>query len=139
MFNIFSKPAYKLTIKNDSVFCKWHKDITQWSEKESDEYLAQLQSAVKKTVSQEKWELITKDSPRSEDVEYQNYVEAVKKEVILKFGFEESFELVRIGLYHSDMLVISFPAQEKIKYPYYFMGVQLKPYKKTVSRTNGSS
>ncbi|MCM8539702.1 MAG: hypothetical protein NE328_05455 [Lentisphaeraceae bacterium] len=125
---IKKKPSYKIFIDGDCVHTKWFRGITEWSEREGDLYLTKLRDAVKETVSKEVWELLTKENLRSEDPEYISYVEEIKKDLIGRYSIEK--EHVKVGLYHGDSLVISFPSEEIEKYPYYFKGVQLKPLKK---------
>ena len=125
---MFKKKPYVIKVENDSVFCTWKKDITAWSEKELEQYLPQLREAVRKTVDNKIWELITIESGRSEIKDYQKYVERVRQEVISRFEVHES--KVKVGYYHGDMLVLSLEVEDPKSYPYYFMGIQLKPYKK---------
>ena len=125
---MFKKKPYKIKIENESVYCTWLKDITDWTAKESDEYLLKLRSAVQKTVKEDTWKLLTNETRKSEDKEYQSYVENVRLELISKYGIEEA--KVKVGLYHGDMLVLSMEVEDPKSFPYYFMGIQLKPYKK---------
>ena len=125
---IFKKKPYQIKVKNESVYCTWLKDIMDWTPNESDEYLSKLRLAVQKTVKEDTWKLLTSETIKSEDKDYQIYVETVRKEVIARYGIEE--KKVKIGLYHGDMLVLSLEVEDPKSYPYYFMGIQLKPYKK---------
>jgi hypothetical protein len=130
--DLFLKPSYKLAIHRDRVYRKWNRSITDWSESEQDSYMAELRSLVEKTVSSETWNLLTSESRTSNPI-YCEYVEKVKDNLIKEFNLEDEQESVKIGLYHSDMLVISFPTSKLDDIPYYFQGIQIKPHLKTDS------
>ncbi|MDQ8209847.1 hypothetical protein QEH52_20180, partial [Coraliomargarita sp. SDUM461003] len=91
-------------------------------------YLEDLQSAVKESVPPEAWQLIRREN-KTKDPDYIEYTETVRKQLIGELGLQDSEEEVKIGLYHGDMFVISFPTDERIiDLPYYYMGIQLKPF-----------
>lgn len=90
-------------------------------------YLEDLRRTVSETVSPETWTLITKEN-RTENAEYVAYIEQVRREFIREFGYQDIEEQVRMGLYHGDMYVISFPKRTTRELPYYYRGIQLRPY-----------
>jgi hypothetical protein len=90
-----------------------------------DDYIETLRKSVEQTVSPSVWELISK-SNKSEGPEYRAYTESVRESFIDEFGYSEQKEEVKIGVYHCDMLVISFPKKKNTTYPFYYMGIQLK-------------
>ena len=94
----------------------------------SDSYLDDLRKAVRSSVSTEVWEIIGEKENRTKDPEYIEYTEKVRRHLIEEFDLHEMEDEVKIGLYHCDMFVISFPKKRHTNYPYYYMGIQLKPF-----------
>ena len=124
----FSKKPYRIRVSDHSVFVKWLKPIQQWSQEDGAAYLRSLQKAVRKTVDQETWQLIS--SPDFfNNPEYRNFVEKIRTKLIEEYHFQSQANDVRISTYHMGLLVLDFPASDEIKYPYCYYGVQLKPLK----------
>jgi hypothetical protein len=124
----FRRKKYRMRVAGDRVFVTWLKPVTEWSDSECQAYLGRLGKAVRQTVSSEVWSLLTMPEP-CENREYQRYVQSVREELIGEYGLNKVSDEVKIGLYHADMLVISFPVEEGVEYPYYYRGIQLKPFK----------
>ncbi len=122
----FGKKKYRLRVAGDCVFMRWLRPIGECSESECQEYLVRLGKAIRRTVAPQVWALLTMPEP-CENPEYQAYVQSVREAFISEYGLAAVADEVIIALYHADMLVLSFPGQAGVEYPYSFRGVQLKP------------
>lgn len=120
-----SKP-YSIRVEDDSVFVSWDQPLSEWDQKSQDEYLPKLQEAVRSTVDDEVYAIISYGDMYS-DPKAKEYVESVIADLRMKYALPDSDDVVRIGYYHMEMLVIGFDADPQIQYPYYYKGIQLKP------------
>jgi hypothetical protein len=120
-----SKP-YSIRVNGDSVFVSWNKPLPEWDQQSQDEYLPSLQKAVRSTVDDEVYEIISSGDMWS-DQKANDYVKMVVDDLRKQYGLPDSEESVWIGHYHMNMLVIGFDADPQIQYPYYYKGIQLKP------------
>lgn len=127
IFNVFQKKDYKFKVDKHRVFAFWKEPSIQKTDSEWEEYGRYLQNAIKQSVEPNVWSLISKPG-FYDDPEYGIYVKKVRIMLIEEYGLDS--EEVKIGNYHLGLLVLGFPAQENIKYPLYYRGVQLKPYEK---------
>ena len=121
--NFFQRTPYRIEREGHAVYVKWFKPIEKWSSKANDKYLPTLQKYVKASVNEETWAMIGAENPSS-NIACQAYVEQVRTELIEEY----SLDGVEIGAYHMGMLVLSFPTSEPESYPYYYRGIQLKPF-----------
>ncbi len=118
-----SKP-YTIKVAGDSVYVSWERPLPEWDQRSQDEYLPDLEAAVRSTISDEIYEIISSGDMWS-DPKAKEYVERVKRDLTDRFGLPE--KAVRIGHYHMNMLVLGFDADRDTKYPYFYKGIQLKP------------
>ena len=127
---LFSKVVSGVRIEGHSVYKNTKRKalVSKGEFPFPENYLDDLRAGVKETVSPDTWDLIQRKN-RTEDPEYIEYAETVRKQLIEEYALQDSEEEVKIGLYHADMFVISFPTDKKIiELPYYYMGIQLKPF-----------
>ncbi len=66
---------------------------------------------------------------------YREYVEHVRAQLIEEYVLHEIQDEIKIGAYHMSLLVLSFPSDDLEMYPYYYRGIQLKPFNN--GRTSG--
>jgi len=132
IFKSSSNVPYRLTRVGHQVFAEWLRPIESWSDKDQDDYMAELRSAVRASIDEPTWNLISREN-RSDHEEYQRYVREVREKLIEEYSLQEIGEQLGIGLYHGGLLVLSWPVEEGGTYPYYYHGVQLKPYKRHMS------
>ena len=123
---LFRNDLYTIRAEGHRVFVRWLKPMTEWEPEVNERYLPALQDAVKKSVDAVSWKLISEPNP-SGNPAYREYVEKVRTEFIAEYRMEKRHANVRIGTYHMGMLVLSFPAEPAVVYPYYYRGVQLSP------------
>ncbi len=127
MFDFLRRTKYTLRVDGHRVFRRWLRPIQEWSNKDCREYSRQLDESIRKTVTPEIWTLLTGPEP-SENAEYQAYVASVRSQLIAEYGFQDRADQIFVGVYHYERLVIGFPARKGVEYPYYYRGIQLKPY-----------
>ncbi len=127
--NLFNRKPYRIRRSGHSVFAKWLKPIEQWSSDANDAYLTTLCRHVQASVDDATWSIVGREDPSS-DPAYLKYVECVRAQLIEEFVLHDIEGEVEIGLYHFGLLVLSFPSDDLDKYPYYYRGIQLKPFKK---------
>jgi hypothetical protein len=120
-----SKP-YEINIEGHRVYMSWDQPIHAWNQKAQDSYLPELQAAVRLTIDDAAYPIISSGNMQA-DPRAHDYVAKVRNDLIVEYGLVDSEETVWIGNYHMGMLVIGFKAEPAIKYPYYYKGIQLKP------------
>jgi hypothetical protein len=123
-----SSLPFQIRTEGQCVFVRCLKPISEWQSDDGNKYLAALRDAVHSSVDAATWALVSQQTPSSNPV-FQAYVDEVRRQLLEEFGIERSAGDVKVGFYHGDTLVISFPAEDGIEYPYYYRGVQLKPEK----------
>lgn len=134
MFNFLNRKPYQIRVCGHSVFVKWTKPIQQWTPEDGVDYLPSLWKAIKKTVDSETWQLIS-DPKFYDNPKYRSYVEGIRVRLIDEYHLQPKAETVKIGSYHMGLLVLSFPSACDTEYPYYYCGVQLKPFKEAQPST----
>lgn len=124
----FKRPKpYRIRIEDDSVYVTWESPLPEWDQRSQDEYLPELQAAVRSTVNDEVNEIISSGDMWSHP-KANEYVELVRMDLIKRYGLPDTKEAVWIGNYHANMLVIGFYADKDVRYPYFYKGIQLKPW-----------
>lgn len=123
---LFRRKKYRIRLDGHRVFVSWSAPVEQWADAECREYLQALMAAVRQTVDEQTWALLSRESPCA-DPDCRAYVETVKALLMQEYGLHEQRDQVELGRYHGDVLVISFKAGPGTDWPYYYRGVQLKP------------
>jgi len=129
MINVFHRKPYRIRRDGHCVFVKWVRPIEQWSQKDGDSYLPTLQDHVRASVDEATWVLVGREDPASNPA-YRAYVENVRVQLIQEYSLQKIADSIKIGVYHLGLLVLGFPSDDPEKYPYYYRGIQLKPYRK---------
>ncbi|TWT62983.1 hypothetical protein [Rubinisphaera italica] len=117
---------YTITREGDKVFLSVYSPIQNLPPKVVDQYLSDLQSAVRNSVEENVWKIVSSGNMQS-DPKACEYVEIVRRSLIDEFGLKDDSNEVWIGNYHLGMIVIGFNAKPQVIYPYYYKGIQLKP------------
>jgi len=125
--NLFNRKPYRINRNAHRVFVKWVKPIEQWTPHDSDTFLPALRSHVQASVDDTTWSIIGQDNPAS-DSAYRAYVERVRAQLIEEYGLQDIQDEIKVGTYHLGLLVLSWPSPEFETYPYYYRGIQLKPF-----------
>ena len=128
MFNFLNRKPYRIRVCGHSVFVKWRKPIPQWTPEEGVDYQPALRKAVSKTVDNETWQILS-DPEFYDNPKYRTYVDGIRARLIEEYHLQSKADAVKIGTYHAGLLILSFPTASDTEYPYYFYGVQLKPFK----------
>jgi len=132
MTNLFNRKPYRIRRRGHRVFVKWRKPIEQWSAAAGDAYLRTLRQHVHASVDEATWALVGREDPSS-DPAYREHVERVRAQLIEEYALQEIQDEIKVGVYHLGLLVLSFPTDDLDKYPYYYRGIQLKPFRKAES------
>lgn len=132
-----SRRSYKIRVRGHCVYVKLNRPIHELKDEKGEQYLSELQAAVRRTVDADIWALISRPHPQN-DKDYSDYVERVKALLIKEYDLDPEADEVHTGNYHLGMLVLSFVAAEEVEYPYYYRGVQLKPHKES-DQQNGDN
>ncbi|MCP5487508.1 MAG: hypothetical protein H7A43_02575 [Verrucomicrobia bacterium] len=54
----------------------------------------------------------------------------MRAELIEEYSLHEIEDEIKIGVYHLGLLVLSIPTDAPETFPYYYRGIQLKPYRR---------
>ena len=127
--NLFKRKPYRIRRSGHRVFVEWRKPIEQWSPDAGDAYLPALRRHVQASVDEAAWSLVGRENP-SGDSAYREYVERVCAQLIEEYGLNEIEDEIKIGVYHLGLLVLSIPTETPDTFPYYYRGIQLKPYRR---------
>ena len=123
--NLFRRKSIIHKRDGCKVYRKYRKPITEISNAELDRSKIEFRNAIIKSISPDSYRIITKEA-KTQDPEYIQYTEDVRNDLIEEFYLVA--DSVKIGLYHGGQYVLSFPKVEKIDYPFFYKGIQLKPY-----------
>ena len=126
MFPWRRKP-YTIKVRGHCVFVTWHRPLKQWGKDVCERYSEDLRRAIRRTVADDVFEMLTA-GPQDESPEVLRYVRRVMADLMAEFNLDAAQNEVTIAGYHMEMLIISFKAPPGTNYPYYYKGVQLKPY-----------
>jgi hypothetical protein len=127
--NLFNRKPYRIRRSGHRVFVKWRKPIEQWPPDAGEAYLPSLRLYVQASVDATAWSLVGRENPAS-DPAYREYVERVRAQLIEEYSLHEIKDEIKIGVYHLGLLVLSIPTDDPEKFPYYYRGIQLKPFRK---------
>jgi hypothetical protein len=122
----FVRQNYRIRVDGHCVYVKWNRSVAEWPEQDVQAYLPKLRAAVQKSVDPKVWQLLCEHN-RSGDELYQEYFGKVLAQFIQEYGLDIETNDVSGGLWHGDMLVISFRAKQGPRYPYYYRGIQVHP------------
>jgi hypothetical protein len=126
---MFNRKPYRIKRSGHSVFVKWLKPIELWAPEANDAYLPSLRKHVQASVDESAWPLVGRENPSSNPA-YREYVERVRAQLIEEYSLQATQDEIKIGTYHMGLLVLSWPSDNLDVYPYYYRGIQLKPFKK---------
>lgn len=129
MKSLFQGKPYRIRRSGHRVFVKWLKPIAQWPPDAGEAYLPTLRRHVQASVDESAWSLVGRENPCS-DSAYREYVERVRAELIEEYSLHEIEDEIKIGVYHLGLLVLSIPTDAPETFPYYYRGIQLKPYRR---------
>jgi hypothetical protein len=131
MMDLFNRKPYRIKRNGHSVFVKWLKPLVEWPPEANDAYLPSLRRHVQASVNETVWTLVGRANPSS-DPEYREYVEHVRVQLIEEYSLQEIQEQIEVGVYHGGLLVLSWESDHPEKFPYYYRGIQLKPFKRSL-------
>ncbi len=127
--NLFNRKPYRIRRSGHCVYVKWRKPIEQWSPDAGEAYLPALRRHVQASVDETTWALVGRENPSSEPA-YREYVERVRTQLIEEYSLHDIGDEIKIGVYHLGLLVLSIPAGDAEMFPYFYRGIQLKPFRK---------
>jgi len=114
---------YRLRIAGQNLFVQWLKAVDEWPDEAHDRYAADIRQAVRQTVDDEGWSILTArktwDAP-----EYLHYAEKARDDFAREYGLDPAG--LGLARYHGGQLVISFAGEENKEYPLYYAGIQIR-------------
>lgn len=107
--NLFKLKSITHRIDGHKVYRTIRKPIQDIEDRELDESQMEFRNAMMKSISPDSYRIICE----KKDPEYIIYTEAVRKDLIDEYRLHLITDSVKIGRYHGDQYVISFPKAKK--------------------------